>query len=234
MPDPLTLLAAGQTVLGAVQTLSGKSKINKLLAKRKPYQTPDEIFQILEATQSNAQQGFDPTTLAYLTNQTDRSFASGLGTATRLGADPNALSQLFDQKIQATMKIGAENSRLNMENFNRYLGALDAVAANRAAEQKSEQDLIKDELQAAGAQVQSGTGNLSGGINTGIAAYGANQTANLYKQIQQLLNGNSGGAAVLPQTQNIFANQAVQTADGVLPQAVTNINMGSLSSAWGE
>lgn len=226
-------LAALQAGLGIYQTIAGKNKINKLLKQRKAYQTPQEVFDILNITESNAQQGFDPTTLAYLTNQIDRGFAGGLGAATRLGADPNQLSALLDQKIQGTMKVGAENHRLNMENMSRYLGALDSVAANKAAEQKSQQDIIKDQLQAAGVQVQSGTGNLSGGINTGIAAFASDKTANLYGMIQKLLQ-QTGGGSVTPQMGTMFASETLQTAPGVLPNAINNLNSNLMPNnyAW--
>lgn len=180
------VLGAGQTVLGGIQTISGNAAKKKVLAKRKAYQTPQEVIDILNATENRAQTGYDPTTLNYLTNQIDRGFNGALGTAERLGADPNDLSALFDQKIQATMQVGAQNHQKNMENFSNYLSALQGVADNKAAEQKSQQDIVKDELQSASAEITAGTGNITNGINTGIGAWAAGQDAGLYKDIAQL------------------------------------------------
>lgn len=175
-------LAAAQGVLGLVQTISGANKSKQLMQQRQAYQTPEEYFKILNATASNAGQGFDPFSLNFMTGQTDRAFTTGLGTATRLGADPNDLSGLFDQKMQGIFKIGAENAQLNMDNFSKYLSALDVIGQNKAAEQKSQQDLIKDQLQAASAEKQSGIQNISNAANAYLGFSSANQAAKLYAQ----------------------------------------------------
>ncbi len=180
-------IAAGEIGLGAIeagigiaQGIKAKKEAKKLLSQRKAYQTPDEIAQILQATQANAQQGYDATTLNYLTNQTDQAFSSGLDSAVKLGADPNDLSSLFGQKINAIMKIGVDNHQLNMQNFSQYLGALNTVAANKAAEQKSQQDILKDKIAATGVQMNAATGNISEGINTALSGAAALGMNNLY------------------------------------------------------
>ncbi len=176
-------LGVAQAGFGIVQSISANSKIKKALARRTAYTTPSEYFDILQATQSMASQGYDPFTLNYLTNQTDRAFDSSLSAATRLGADPNVLSNLFDQKLQATMKIGAENHALNMENFSKYLNAKDVIGTNAAAEWKSKQDMIKDELQSLGAEKQAGLQNLGSGLNATISTAASNDTAKLYTEM---------------------------------------------------
>lgn len=174
-------LAGAQTALGIVQAITGDAKMKKLLAQRKAYVTPDEIFDILNATASRASSGYDPTTLNYLTNQTDRAFSSSLDAATLLGGDPNDLSALFDQKMQATFKIGAENQLLNMKNFERFLQAESLVADNLAAEAKSREDILKDRIQAAGFNKQSGLQNIGSGLNAALGTVSSLGTANLYR-----------------------------------------------------
>jgi len=178
-------IAAAQTALGLVQSISGDAKMKKLLAQRKAYVTPDEIYDILQATASRASSGYDPTTLNYLTDQTDRAFSSALNSAELLGGDPNDLSALFDQKIQASMKIGADNQLLNMKNFERFLMAESVVADNKAAEAKSREDILKDKLQAAGLNKQAGLQNIGSGVNAGLSVASAYGTANLYKDQQK-------------------------------------------------
>lgn len=185
----MAAIAAAQTAAGIVQTISANAKMKKLMARRTAYTTPEEIFKILQATQSQAQMGYDPFTLNYLTNQSDRAFDQTTGAATRLGANPNDLSALFDQKMQSIMKIGAENHQLNLANFSKYLAALDVVASNKAAEWKSREDMIKDQLQSAGAEKTAGVQQIGAGLNAGISAYASGQTSNLYKDA-----GSSGGA----------------------------------------
>ena len=179
--SPVSLgLGVLQTGIGIVNGISNKAKQKKYLNQLKAYKTPQEVFDILNATQNNASQGLDPVTLNYLTNQTDQAFSSSIGAATRLGADPNDLSGIFSQKIDSIMKIGAENHQANMNNFSAYLSALGTVADNRAAEFKSQQDIIKNRLQATGVNLATATGNISGGLNTVLSTLTSSQIANLY------------------------------------------------------
>lgn len=215
MPVTAAAISAGlgviQTGIGVAQAASARSKQRKLLAQRKTFQTPDEIFDILNATEANAQSGFDPVTLNYLTNQTDQAFAGSIGAAERLGADPNTLSAIFNEKVNSIMQIGSQNHQLNMANFSAYLGALDTVAANKAAEQKSKEDLLKDKLQAEGLNLQAATGNISGGINTGLAALSANQIGNLYNPDGTLKPNPRGSTANSTAVSNAQAYNAFNT-----------------------
>jgi len=177
-----------QTGIGIVGDITNKAKQKKYLGQLQSYKTPQEVFDILNATQNNASQGLDATTLNYLTNQTDQAFSSSIGAATRLGADPNDLSSIFSQKIDSIMKIGAENHSANMANYTAYLNALGTVADNKAAEFKSQQDIIKNKLQATGVNLATATGNISGGLNTILSTLTAAQTANLFNADGTLKN----------------------------------------------
>lgn len=173
-------LSALQAGLGIVQSISGKSKMKKLLAQRKAYETPEEYFDILEATQSMAQQGYDAFTLSYLTDQMKRGLGSSIGESARLGANPNDMAEIYSRFEQGIMKIGAENHALNMENFSRYLTAKDVIGQNKAAEWSSQQDIIKDKMQAAGAEMQSGVQNIGSGANMLMGALSGKATSGLF------------------------------------------------------
>lgn len=183
--NPLLLaqggLAAAQGALGLVQSISGQNKMNKYQSQLQPYQTPEEIYKIVEAATSRASGGLSPDTLAYMTGQVDRGFGSAINAATMLGADPNDLSRLLDQKIDATFKIGAENQMENMRNFDRYLSANQLLADNLAAEQKSKQDLVKDQLQAAQYNKASGLQNLGEAAKLGLGALANKGISDLYR-----------------------------------------------------
>lgn len=173
-------LGVAQAAYGIIKGINTDKKIKGLLAQRKSYKTPDEIFQILNATEQNAQG--DTQTRDFQTNQLDRQFSQQLGTAELLGADPNSLSSLFDQKVQGIMQIGDQFHRSNMEAFGKYLGGLNTVAENKAAEQISKDNLIKDQLQALGQQRQDNTKNIGSGINAIIGGLAADETSSLYKE----------------------------------------------------
>lgn len=175
-------IAVGAVSIGAgvVKGAKANRDARAAQARIKPYETPQEVYDVLNATQNNAQTGFDPTTLNYLTNQSDNAFAGSLATAERLGSDPNALSAIFGQKVNGIMEIGAQNHSLQMQNFNAYINAQSAVAANSASEQKSAQDLLKDQLQQIAMNKQIAAGQISQGVNAGISAYSNYQMAKLY------------------------------------------------------
>lgn len=171
------LVEAGAALLGAVQTGIGlvkggkaKNDFEAAMKLRKPFETPDELYKLLQATQNNAQSGFDAETLDYLTSESDRAFTGSLTTTQRMGGTPNDASALFDQKLQGIMKIGAQNHALNLENFSKYLGALNTMADSKAAEWASQQDILKDRLQAANANRAAAAKNVEGGLNTIIGA----------------------------------------------------------------
>lgn len=187
--------------VGVVKGAKAKKESKKLLAQREAYQTPDEVYEVLNATQANAQMGFDPATLSYLTNQTDNAFAGSIATAERLGADPNALSAIFGQKINGIMEIGAQNHQMQMQNFSAYLNALSSSGASSAAEQKSQQDLLRDELQVVAQDKQVASGQISQGVNSVIAGasmYGMDKLYNPQNRQLDKFNkayGNQGDSA---------------------------------------
>lgn len=174
-----TAIAGVQAAAGLIQTISGNAKAKKLLGQRRAYSTPDEIFKILNYTLS--QQGGDTATRDYTTGQIDRSFSQSVNAATQLGADPNDLSRLFESKVNSLMQVGQQFHASNMEAFSKALAAYDLVASNRAAEWKSQQDIIKDKMQAAGLDKAAGIQNLGSAANSFIALDAAKRTSDLYK-----------------------------------------------------
>lgn len=185
--DNVNPLAAAETGLGILQTgigivnsIGAKKRQRRLLSQRTAYKTPSEINEVLQATQQNASIGLDPSTLNFLDNKTNSAFASGLDVIQRIGGDPNAMSAIFDQKVDALGNFAEMDTQTRMKNFSAYLEALNSVAANKTAEWKSEQDIIKDKLQAAGADLNTANQNISGGLNTMAGGIAAEETMNLY------------------------------------------------------
>jgi hypothetical protein len=185
--DPVSIglsagLSALQTGMGIVQTISGNSKLNALQKQRTAYQTPEEINKVLQLAMSNAQG--DTQTRDFQLNQLDRAFSSSLGASQRLGADPNGISDLFSQKINGIMKIAESSHASRTEAIGQLFNAYNLVAENKAAEWRSKEDILKDQIQAAAGKVQAGYANMSGGFNTGLSAIEANAASNLYQTPQ--------------------------------------------------
>ncbi len=195
MPVTATAIAGGiQGVLGVTETIINSIKAKKLTKRLKPLKTSEKRYNILNATEQAAMGGFDPITLKFLTDQTGRGTAGVLGAATRLGADPNQLSAILDQNIQATMRIGAENHEKQMTNFVRYLGALEMVGGAEEAEQVSKNNIIKNQLKQAAEGKKEGVQNLFGGANAMLGAW-ANSEINelgIEESVENAKNGTTG------------------------------------------
>ena len=178
--DPVSLgLSSLQAGMGIVQAISGSSKLKDLEKQRTAYQTPEQIDKILQLALSQA--GGDTQTRDFQTNQLDKAFAGMLGTAQRLGADPNDLSAMFDQKINGILKVGEQFHASNMESVGKVYNALNLVADNKVAEWRSQEDLLKDKIAAAAQKVQAGYQNIGGGLNTAMASYSSSKTNELFK-----------------------------------------------------
>lgn len=211
-------LSAVSIGLGVAKGIKADKAAKAAQAKIEPYKTPQEVYDVLNATQANAGSGFDATTLDYLNNQSDSAFAGSLATAQRIGADPNALSAIFGQKIDGIMEVGAQNHAMQMQNFSAYINALNATGASSAAEQKSQQDLLKDQLQKIANDKAIAAGQISQGINAGIAGIANSQMAKLYATN----NNNVAQTTYTPQTTN---------STGYIPPAVTQTSQGLRVSA---
>ena len=199
--DPTSLSPIGigasvlQTGLGVAQAIGGAAKIKKLQAQRKAYEIPEGIQKILNASYANAQG--DTTTQNYQTNLIEQQGAAAIGGATRLGGDPNTLSAIFGQQIGAIGQAAQTTHASKMQAFSQVLAAENLMAENEAARQKSEQDIIKDQIQSQAAIMQSGLQNIAGGVNTAIATDSAARQAQLYKDV---------AAKNVPIVQNVVNN----------------------------
>lgn len=175
------ILGGAQTLIGLGEKIIGNAKLKKLFKQRKAYETPSEIFDILNSTEFRAQSGFDSETLGYLTGKAEKGFATSVGAATRLGADPNTLSGLNDEYMQDIMRIGSDNAMLQLQNFDKFLGAKKMVADSKDAEWQSKENLIKDQMQAAGMQGAAGTQDMSSGLNLLLSSLTSGQQAKLWQ-----------------------------------------------------
>lgn len=185
------VVGIGTLGYGIYSKARANKKTKDALAQRKAYQTPDEIYQILNALE-NRSQG-DTITRDYQTQQVDNAFSQQLGVAELLGADPNDLSGMFNQKMQGILQVGQQFHQSNMEAFGKYIGALDMVASNKTGEWKSQQDIVKDTIQAAAADGQAANSTINSGINTILAGYSTGQSNKLYKQyLDSQSAGNNG------------------------------------------
>lgn len=169
-----------QTGLGIVQDIKANKKINGLLDQRKAFQTSSQVYDIINATLNQAQG--DTITRDYQTNAINQNLSNTVGTATRFGADPNMLSSLFQNSVNGIMQAGQQFHQSNTAAFSNVINAFKLLSDNKDAEYASQQNIIKDKLAAAGANLQTGTQNVSGGLNTILNSFSSKATGDLFKQ----------------------------------------------------
>ena len=189
-----------QTGLGVIQSISGNKKLKSALAQRKAYEIPDEIYKIVNAAQAGT--GGDQQTLNYQTGQINQAGAASNAVAERLGADPNALSFIFNQQVNALGAAAEQNHATAMEQLGKVFQAWNLLAENKAAVWRSQQDIVKDRIQAASKEKDTGMNNIAGGINTAIAVDSAARTGALYDaRTQALAGGNLATPAAITNNQ---------------------------------
>jgi hypothetical protein len=213
-------IGALQAGYGIVQDIKARKKINGLLSQRKAFQTSQQVYDIVNATLNQAQG--DTITRDYETNAINQNLSNTLGTATRLGADPNMLSSLFQNSVNGIMRAGQEFHQSNTAAFSNVINAFKLLSDNKDAEYASQQDIIKDKLAAAGANLATGTQNISGGINTVLGSLSSKATGDLFKQKTP-----SGGTSDLSSMINDYFLK--NSVDNTLSGNVTDTDMfGSL------
>ncbi len=210
---PLPLIAAGvgaaiggiQALIGGGQAKRANRDLKRLFSQRSAYQTPSEIFEILNMQQFNAQQGYSDQTMSFLEGQAGAGLSAGLGTAQRLGADPNQLGGIIDNYYQDIFKVGAESDLVKMKKFDSLTSALQLVAQNKEAEWQSQENLIKDQMAAAAQRLGAGQQNIQSGINTGLGALSSLASMGLYNSKPPNTGSltASNTAATVPATQPI-------------------------------
>lgn len=181
--------AAGiaQAGLGIIQGIGGligqgkaRREMARLQSQRKAYKTADETYQILQATQANASQGLGSDMLAYLTGNNDRSLSSGISASTLLGGNANDLGNLLDRYSQQSMGIAAQDQAAQMAKFSQYLNAVSTLGASKDAEWQSQENILKDKIQAASARSGDATKGLQSGVNAVLGSISAGQQQKLY------------------------------------------------------
>lgn len=206
-----------QTGIGIIQGIGAKKRINGLLDQEKPFQTSQQVYDIVNASLNNAQG--DTITRNYETNAVDQNLSDSVNAATKLGADPNVLSSLFQNSINGIMKVGQQFHESNTAAFSNVLNAFKLLSDNKDAEYASQQGIIKDKLAAAGANLQTGTANVSGGLNTILSSLSSKATGNLFKQ---KTTGGAGTTNLSTMLNDYFLKNSV---DNTLSGDVTNADM---------
>jgi hypothetical protein len=180
IPIIMAAAALAQATTGVVQAIKANKALKDAMRKRKPYQTPEELYKAMQLAQRNAA-GADAEQMQYVTSEADRAFDKSLGVSQRMGVgDANDYAALFAERMRATFKIGDENHRNNLIKYKLFSDSMLAVGDSKTAEWKVLQDQRKNDEQGAVQRRADGGKNIYGGVNALVGAYSAYQTGNLY------------------------------------------------------
>lgn len=184
----LNPVSAGIGIATTIAEMIGKGaarrRQRKLLSQVKAYQTPQEIYDALNATEQRASMGLSERTLDYLSGRSDARLSSAIDVVNQLGGDPNILANIFGQSQKGMESIAEMDTEAQLRNFQPYFAAVNNLAANKAAEQKSQQDIIKDKLQAEGLNLSYSNMAISNGMNLVMQALGNWDASKLWKDKQ--------------------------------------------------
>lgn len=169
-----TLVQAGIGVLefgvGAIQKGRANKKLAQLMGQRTLYTTPDQFYDAFNLSTQDAQTGYGAEQMQYFTDQTDRALSSSLGAATRLGADPNDIANIFDRSVSAIMKNNADSEMIKLQKFNRVYNTLNILGEEKKAEWADKEALLKDKMAAQAMKAQAGAANMQSGANMALGA----------------------------------------------------------------
>ena len=133
----LTIGAGVVTAVGAVSKyFHHKSDLKKAKQEEANLKTPfykvqDEYLQNRDIDANKASQGYDSSTLNYLTTESQRGLTSGIDAIQEAGGDPNTVSKLFDTYTNSLRKIGAEDAQMHVANLQQFLERNTAVAGQK-------------------------------------------------------------------------------------------------------
>ncbi len=123
MPFPLILIPIA---LALAKGASGyfaarKAKKERESLKEPFYKVQDEYFQNKNLAASQAQGGFDASSLSYLTKENQRGLSSTLGAISQTGNTPNITSDILDQYRNNLEGIGFQDNQLHTAKIQDYM-----------------------------------------------------------------------------------------------------------------
>lgn len=181
MPIAGAVTGIAQTVLGAIEKGRARRRQQNLLSQRRGFETPSEIYDALYATQFNANRGLSAEMRDFLSSQIESQSAASIDAVSRISNDPNIISRIFQTSLDGTERIAATDVEAQTRNFSMFLQQLNTLGANKAAEQKSRQDILKDKLAAEGVNIGTSNQEMQSGINLLMNTLGLAATNELYK-----------------------------------------------------
>jgi hypothetical protein len=166
MPLTASVIAGGvMTIAGKIEQLGANKRLKRLAARRVGRETPQEVIDTYNLSLNEAQSGYGASALNYFTKQSDRSLATTLETASRMGGDAMSIADIFDKNMQGLMKIANEDALMKYKRTEKVFDSLSKLANDRLANWADREAILKDKMASEGMKVQAGAQTMQSGLN---------------------------------------------------------------------
>lgn len=176
MPLPFLAVAAGIQAAGSIAKAVkgfGDLKDAKELAKnniRPTYNIEDEYYNNQGIAENLAQGGLTQQSKDYYTSQADRGLSAGIDATLRGGGGINGIANIYDQYLQGSQRVAAEDSQQRTNNLKLLMDANTTLAGQETqAWALNKYEPYKDTAKAAADAKAAATANIFGGIQ-GLAS----------------------------------------------------------------
>lgn len=214
------ILGLGQMGYGAYQ----KSKAKKwALSHPQPeYKTPSLYYDNLGLAEQQAQTGFTPETLNFLSQTMQQNQAQATNAVLQAGGGVNNVAQIYGNTNNSLKALGVEDEKLRLAKINQLYEARKDLAGQKMMEWKLNFfDKWKNEAAANAIKMDNSNQMMNNGMNTTISAIG--QGADYYSSQNKMNNNNDLLVQQPPQQNYMPGNNASQYESADWMQG-TNIN----------
>lgn len=185
-------MALAQMGIGAIQTGVAASKASKLDSPQK-YTVSPEMRLAYNMARTRADEGFSPEEKAAFEQQLARGGTAARRTLQNVGLAGVGSAAANIMGIDAMNQFAATGANIRRQNFGQFANLANQVQGVQNMETNRFNQRLLQEEQALGGAMQSGIGNMFGGLNAGMN-FGQNEQAiDAWKGMGQ------GGATATPQ-----------------------------------
>lgn len=212
-------MGAIQAGMGIAQTAIAASKASKLPQDQK-YTASPEFRAAFDQAKSRSQQGFSPAERAAFDQSLARQGTAAKRMFQNVGLSGAGAAAANIMSADALNQFAAQDANIERQNFGQYMSAARGMQSIQDAETNRFNTQLNMQRQALGGAMQSGLGNIMGGINTGINA----------QQMSNTLNQPNENPYIGGETPTWFDNQATSIGG----QPASNVMQGQMQQPFGQ
>lgn len=163
------ILGLGQMAYGASQ----KKKAEKMTSPQSMLDIPDIYASNVGLMEQEAQTGYSPQTLKYMSDTLGQDLASSTNAILQGGGGVNSIADLYANNAQQMRAMGVENDKLRMGKLSQLIEARKDLAGMQLKQwQMNVLDQWKNKQVASALLAQQGNQMMNSGLNTTLGAIG--------------------------------------------------------------